>query len=511
MKKIILIYWDQLTCNISSLKEAKSNDIVVFVECVKDSTIVKHHKKKLVFLLSSMRTFANEINEKFNIEYFKVTDDINTIESAIRHVSVKHKIREVCVTHPGEYHQLKTIKDIAINLSLKLSILEDDRFLCSKKEFSKWISTRKTNSQIIMESFYRDMRKKTGLLVEEDKPVGGKWNFDKDNRNYLPDNIEIPKIDGFKPSNCTLEVISDVNLKFSDHFGDIAPFWYATSRKDAEIAFERFIDIALVNFGMYQDAMMTDQAFLFHSVISQYINIGFLDPLEVCKRIEFEYIHNKIALNCAEGFIRQVIGWREYIRGIYWYYMPEYKNLNTMEYKRKLPSIYWGSETKMKCISEVVKSTKIHAYSHHIQRLMITGNFATLTGILPKEIHEWYLIVYIDAFEWVELPNTIGMATFSDGGLVGTKPYISGGNYISKMSNFCDNCQYKVKVKTGKDACPFNYLYWNYLIENRDKLKNNLRLKMPISTLNKMSNEKIKQIKKDSAIFLEKIENNDYI
>ena len=516
MSRVIVIYWDQLTFEISSLKAAKAQDVVVFVECHEQCTYVKHHKKKLVFLLSAMRHFAKSLKRKrktLNVQYFSLDDanGLNTLSKCLQHLHQQSPIRKLIATHPGEHHQLVTLKKIGKKLKASLELLEDDRFICSQIEFSTWISSKRNNSQIIMESFYREMRKKTNFLMDGHKPIGGKWNFDKENRNPIPDGVPVPHIDGFKPKPEVKAVIPLVKKFFPKHFGDIEPFWFGITREDAQKALALFIEKALPHFGEYQDAMLDGEAFLFHSVLSQYLNVGLLDPMEVCQQVELEYHQGHISLPCAEGFIRQIIGWREFIRGIYWHYMPDYQDFNAMNYAGKLPDLYWGEKTKMRCLSHTVAETRRHAYSHHIQRLMITGNFATLIGVRPELIHEWYLIVYIDAFEWVEMPNTMGMATFADGGIVGTKPYISGGNYINKMSNFCDKCHYKIKKKNGTDACPFNYLYWNYLITHHDKLKFNHRLRMPLATLARMSREKIAEIKRDSQRFLQKIENGNVI
>jgi deoxyribodipyrimidine photolyase-related protein len=279
-----------------------------------------------------------------------------------------------------------------------------------------------------------------------------------------------------EPDEITRDVLGLVSERFSDHFGDLEPFWFGVTQIDAEKAFDLFIEAALPKFGDYQDAMLKDQLFLYHAVISLYINVGLLDPLSICKRVADEYRAGRVPLNAAEGFIRQIIGWREYVRGIYWLKMPDYLDQNFFGADRPLPEFYWTADTQMACLRAAVTQTKEEAYAHHIQRLMITGNFALIAGIDPKHVHEWYLAVYADAYEWVELPNTLGMSQFADGGLLGSKPYASSGNYINKMSNYCKSCRYDVKQKTGDDACPFNPLYWDFLVRNREKLKGNPRL-----------------------------------
>ncbi|MEM8974690.1 MAG: cryptochrome/photolyase family protein, partial [Pseudomonadota bacterium] len=260
------------------------------------------------------------------------------------------------------------------------------------------------------------------------------------------------------------------------------------------------------SFGDYQDAMLTGRRFLYHSVLSHYINCGLLDPLDVCVRAAKEYDDGHAPLNAVEGFVRQIIGWREFVRGIYWLKMPSYADANFFQSNRALPAFYWTGDTDMHCLAEAITQTKEEAYAHHIQRLMLTGNFALLAGVSPTEVHEWYLAVYADAYEWVELPNVIGMSQFADGGLLGSKPYVSSGSYINKMSNYCGQCKYDVKQKTGENACPFNALYWDFLIRNEDKLGRNARLRNPYATWRRMSEDKRQAYRDSAAQFLSQLE-----
>ena len=508
MPTLRLILPDQLSKQNPVLENIESDDFILFYEPLDTFYEDGHHKQKIVFLISSMRQFIAKQNHK-KIIHRKIHKKNVKFKDDLLKIALDKKIKRIIASKPSDF---KTYKDLMFSCQTKnieLTILEDKNFISSSEDFTDWAEGKKTR---IQEYYYRWLRKKYNIFMNEDsKPVGDKWNFDKENRNPIPDGVPVPHIDGFKPKPEVKAVIPLVKKFFPKHFGDIEPFWFGITREDAQKALALFIEKALPHFGEYQDAMLDGEAFLFHSVLSQYLNVGLLDPMEVCQQVELEYHQGHISLPCAEGFIRQIIGWREFIRGIYWHYMPDYQDFNAMNYAGKLPDLYWGEKTKMRCLSHTVAETRRHAYSHHIQRLMITGNFATLIGVRPELIHEWYLIVYIDAFEWVEMPNTMGMATFADGGIVGTKPYISGGNYINKMSNFCDKCHYKIKKKNGTDACPFNYLYWNYLITHHDKLKFNHRLRMPLATLARMSREKIAEIKRDSQRFLQKIENGNVI
>ncbi|MEO1266001.1 MAG: cryptochrome/photolyase family protein, partial [Pseudomonadota bacterium] len=341
------------------------------------------------------------------------------------------------------------------------------------------------------------------LLTEDGEPEGGKWNYDAENRKPAGDDLFMPDIPRFPPDAITQDVLKLVGKRFHNHFGDLEPFWFGVTSEHAEQALSVFIAHALPRFGDFQDAMLTDQRFLYHSVLSLYINAGLLDPLQVCERVAEAYDEGHAPLNAAEGFIRQIIGWREYIRGIYWLKMPDYADVNFFEADRKLPDFYWTGETEMHCLAQAITQTKEEAYAHHIQRLMITGNFAMLAGVNPSEINEWYHIVYADAFEWVEMPNTIGMSQFADGGLLGSKPYASGGNYISKMSNYCQSCTYDVKKKTGEGACPFNSLYWDFLARNEGKLKGNQRLATVYSSWRRMSGEKQRDYRETAKAFLD--------
>jgi deoxyribodipyrimidine photolyase-related protein len=374
----------------------------------------------------------------------------------------------VLATKPGEWRLVRALED----LPLPVRLLEDDRFLCSEAEFAAWAKGRK---QLRMEWFYRDMRRKTGLLMEGDQPAGGQWNFDHDNRKPAKPDLLRPKPQDFPPDPVVAEVLDLVEKRFP-HFGRLRPFRWATDRTGALAALQDFIAHRLSRFGEEQDAMLEGEAFLSHSLISPYLNLGLLGPLEACLAVEAAWKAGDVPLQAAEGFIRQIIGWREYVRGIWGLEGPGYLERNTLGHSRKLPSAYWGGETRMACVKAAVAQTRDLAYAHHIQRLMVTGNFALLAGVDPAEVHEWYLSVYIDAFEWVEAPNTLGMSQFADGGLLGSKPYVSSGAYIDRMSDHCGGCVYRVKEKTGERACPFNLLYWHFLTRHRDRFEANPRM-----------------------------------
>lgn len=505
MTNLHVILGDQLSTEISSLKNFdKKKGVVLMCEVMNEAQYVKHHKKKLIFIFAAMRHFALHLSEEgFKVKYIKLDDKNNSgsIKGEVEKALKDFNINQIIITHPGEYRVLQDIISWRKSFNKEVNILEDDRFLCSTYEFKLWAKDRK---KLRMEDFYHKMRVKHNILVNEGKPVGGKWNFDSENRSPAKDNLKFPKYKEYDdPILNKVKLMVAENSNFHEHFGDIEPFYLALNREQALEHLQQFISKSLPYFGMYQDAMLTDEPFMFHSCLSFYLNTGLLNPMECIDAAIKAFENNSAPINSVEGFIRQILGWREYVRGVYWYKMPEYKALNYFNANKKLPNLYWTGETKLNCLKQCINDVKKYAYSHHIQRLMILANFANLIGVAPEEINEWYMIVYADAFEWVELPNVSGMALFADGGLLASKPYISGGAYINKMSNYCQRCKYNIKEKTGENACPFNYLYWNFLIKHQEKLKNNQRLKMIYSTLNKMDNQKITDITDSAKNFVD--------
>ncbi|MEN2494648.1 MAG: (6-4) photolyase [Hyphomicrobiaceae bacterium hypho_1] len=503
-QRLVLILGDQLSKDISALKYAhKANDVVFFAEVAEEVTYVKHHKKKIAFIFSAMRHFADELrNDGWRVHYVSLDapNNSDTLLCEVKRAIKCYQVSSVIVTEPCDWRLLSQIKLWFEKTHFPIQILPDTRFLASHCEFKTWASGRK---QLRMEYFYRQMRKKTGLLMDGDKPIGGKWNFDIQNRKPAENSLSLPHLPRFEPDIITQDVLNLVARRFQNHFGDLKPFNFAVTRKCAEKALEHFITECLPLFGKYQDAMLSGQRFLYHSVLSHYINCGLLDPLETCCRVVDAYKAGQAPINSVEGFIRQIIGWREFVRGIYWLKMPEYKEQNFLATYRPLPDFYWTGETDMHCLREAIIQTKEEAYAHHIQRLMVTGNFAMLAGISTQKVHEWYLAVYADAYEWVELPNVIGMSQYADGGFLGSKPYAASGSYINKMSNYCNSCRYDVRKKTGAEACPFNALYWNFLIYNKDKLSSNARLSNSYATWGRMTDEKRTAYLDSAANFLE--------
>ena len=486
--RLILILGDQLSSGLASLAAGDSGqDVILMAEVMAEAAYVPHHPKKIAFCFAAMRHFANKLRAKgWQVDYVTLDDADNTgsLGGEVDRAVKRHDVGEVILVEPGEWRLAEEVHSWQESLGLPVSVLADNRFLCGHDEFRAWTEGRK---QLRMEYFYREMRRKTGLLIEPDgEPTGGRWNYDAENRKPPKEGLNAPAPPRFEPDAKTREVLNLVAEHFSENFGDLEPFWFAVTADQAEQALGHFIARALPRFGDYQDAMLTDEPFLYHAVLSVYLNAGLLDPLTICRRVEQAYRDGHAPLNAAEGFIRQIIGWREYVRGIYWLKMPDYRAQNFFEATNPLPDFYWTGETDMACLAAAIGQTKREAYAHHIQRLMVTGNFAMLAGCDPHAVHEWYLAVYADAYEWVELPNTLGMSQFADGGLLGSKPYAASGNYINKMSDYCRGCRYKVSAKTGPDACPFNPLYWDFLVRNRERLASNPRLAQPYRTWDRM-------------------------
>lgn len=506
MSNLIFILGDQLSTSISSLRDADiMRDIILMAEVSSEATYANHHKQKIALVLSAMRHFARELLASgWKVDYIFLDYPLNsgTLTDELRSAIARHKPKKVVITHPGEWRVMQMIHKWQSKLGVQVEIREDDRFLYSLAGFNSWAEGRRT---LRMENFYRLMRQQTGFLMENEKPAGGHYNFDRENRKPLSNNQQIPNRLIFPADEITREVLQLVSKQFSKNYGELEPFYWAVSRKDSQRALCDFIEKRLSGFGNFQDAMKSTNDTLFHSLISPYLNIGLLSPAEVCKEAERAWREGRAALNAVEGFIRQIIGWREYVRGIYWRYMPDYANSNFLKADLPLPSFYWNTETELNCLHECLQSTQKNAYAHHIQRLMVIGNFALLTGLAPLAVEEWYLSVYVDAFEWVEMPNTHGMALFADGGIMASKPYAASGAYIQRMSDYCGNCRFSPKIRTGENACPFNYLYWHFLMRNGDRLKSNPRMAIPYSFLSKMADEDKDALNQQAELFLHQL------
>ncbi|MFM9864184.1 MAG: cryptochrome/photolyase family protein [Micropepsaceae bacterium] len=500
---LILVLGDQLTPSLSSLAARDpASAHVLIAEVMGEATYVWHHKKKIAFLFSAMRHFAVALQAAgWTVHYTRLDDaaNTNTLKGEVVRVAKRVGAAEIVATEPGEWRVLEDMRSWGEASGLPLTILPDTRFICSHERFRAWAGKHK---QLRMEFFYREMRRETALLMKDGEPEGGRWNFDAENRKRLPKTVRALPPKRFEPDAITRDVLALVGERFASHPGALEPFWFAVTRAEAQAALKHFLKHALPQFGDYQDAMRVGEPTLFHSVLAPYINCGLLDPLEVCRAVEAEYVKGRVPLNAAEGFIRQIIGWREYVRGIYWMNMPGYERSNVLGATRPLPAFYWTGDTEMACVSACVRQTLEEAYAHHIQRLMVTGLFALLAGVDPHALHEWYLAVYADAYEWVELPNTVGMSQFADGGLLASKPYAASGAYINRMSDYCSGCAYDVDAKTGAKACPFNYLYWDFLARHRERLSRNPRLGQMYRSMDGFPAERRAAIEDSAKAFL---------
>jgi deoxyribodipyrimidine photolyase-related protein len=485
--RLRLVLGDQLSDTLSALRGVDpARDTVLMAEVRDEATYVRHHKQKLVLTFAAMRHFAARLERAgVRVRYVRIDDPDNcgSIAGELDRALAAGGFESVVMTESGEWRLEQALTAWAEACAMSVERRADDRFICSHERFRRWAADKR---QLTMEFFYREMRRETGLLMDGRDPVGGRWNFDAENRKKLPRGLRPPERLRIAPDAVTREAMADVQRLFPEHFGTLEAFGWPTTAEDAERVLGEFLADILPAFGDWQDAMSHDAPFMWHALIASSLNLGLLDPLDVCRRAEAAWRAGHAPLNAVEGFIRQILGWREFVRGVYWLKVPEYRARNFLDADRELPGFYWSGETDMRCVAEAVASARDHAYAHHIQRLMVTGNLAMLLGVHPDHVDDWYMVVFADAYEWVEMPNTRGMATFADGGIVGSKPYAASGAYIHRMSDHCGGCRYDVQSKSGDEACPFNRLYWGFLERNRGRLRDNIRLAMPYRTLDGM-------------------------
>ncbi|WP_396637127.1 cryptochrome/photolyase family protein [Maribacter sp. R77961] len=497
MKILRLILGDQLDQNHSWFNEVDENVTYLMAEMRQETDYVKHHIQKITAFFLAMRSFSKELSEKgHNFSYYKISDGSNLQDLE----KIIHKNIEITGAEkfeyqlPDEYRLDVQLSSICEELKIETATVDTEHFYTTRYELKNFFAGKK---QLIMENFYRMMRKKHDIMIVGGQPEGGKWNFDHSNRKKWKGTPGIPKELGFGQD--VHKVVDEINKADIVSFGEIdtRKFNWPTSRKECKETLHYFCEKLLVHFGDYQDALHTEEKFLFHSRLSFAMNAKIISPKEVINTVLDYYYENKsdIDISQIEGFIRQILGWREYMRGIYWKEMPEYAQLNSLENKNPLPDFFWTGETKMNCLKHSIGQSLEEAYAHHIQRLMVIGNYALLTQIDPDEVDKWYLGVYIDAIQWVEITNTRGMSQFADGGIVATKPYVSSANYINKMGNYCSNCEYSHTKKIGENACPFNALYWNFLEEKKEHFKANNRMAMMMNLLHKKDKEELNKLK----------------
>lgn len=502
---LVLVLGDQLDPALPSLRDLPADAVVALCEVSAEGRYVPHHPQKIALILAAMRHFAVELRERGHRVHYSALDDPDNTQDLIteaQRLAELYACSEIRVVRPGEWRLWQAIREHE-HAALPWRLLEDDRFYTTPDDFSAWASGRKS---LRLEYFYREQRRRSGLLMEANAPAGGRWNLDHDNREPLPAELSVPEPPRHRHDAITREVMALVAEHFDDHFGSLEGFHWPVTRRQALVDMRYFIEHLLPAFGHYQDAISDREPFLFHSRLSASLNLGLLSPREVCEGAERAYWEGRAPLNSVEGFIRQILGWREYVRGLYWTRMPDYKRGNALEAHQALPDCYWTGDTELRCLKRAIEMTRDNAYAHHIQRLMVTGNIALLCDVSPEALCDWYLAVYADACEWVELPNTLGMVLHADGGLMGSKPYCASGKYINRMSDHCRHCRFDPKKVTGPAACPLNSLYWRFLERHTETLSANPRMKLIYGSLNRMSEDKRMAIRHQADAFLDSLQ-----
>jgi len=490
VRNLVLVLGDQLDEQSSALQGFDpTQDVIWMAEVAEESTHVWSAKQRIAVFLSAMRHLAEHLRAQgLPLVYTKLDapDNQGTLALELARAIAALKPAGLVLTAPGDWRVLQSLRAVAQQHKLPLELRDDTHFFSTVRDFAEHAKGRK---QLRLEYWYRDLRKKNGILMEGKEPVGGQWNFDADNRESFgkagPQNVPAPT--RFAPDAITLEVIALVNQQFAAHPGTLHSFGWPVTRAQALLALQAFIKERLPLFGQFEDAMWAGEAWLYHSHLSCALNLKLLQAREVVQAAEDAYRAGHAPLAAVEGFIRQILGWREYVRGIYWTQMPDYLERNALDAQAGLPDWYWTGDTDMACLKDAIGQTLEHGYAHHIQRLMVTGLYALLLGVRPQAVHAWYLSVYVDAVEWVELPNTLGMGQFGDGGLMASKPYVASGKYIQRMSNHCKGCRFDPATSTGEKACPFTTLYWEFLMRHEPLLQKNPRMAMQLKNLARLN------------------------
>lgn len=503
-----MVLGDQLDSASAALSDFDfASDVILMIEAASEARFVWSHKARIAIFLSAMRHFAIEQRQlNRRVDYIKLGSERGSLIDILKAKLIEHAPRKLVLIEPGEYRLEQAIIAASKAARVTLALREDTHFLASRRDFRSWAQGSK---QLRMEFFYRRMRFKTAVLMQGDRPEGGEWNYDHDNRGAFgkagPAKLRAPL--GFKPDAVTQQVIAEVEQTFPDHPGSLSHFKWPVTRADGLRLLADFIEHRLPHFGQFQDAMWSNEATLYHSLLSAALNLKLLNPREVIDAALKAYREKRAGIASTEGFIRQILGWREFIRGVYWQDMPRLLEANHYGHQRCLPKWYWTGETDMNCMRQVITMTLTHGYSHHIQRLMVTGMFGILAEINPRELHQWYLAMYVDAVEWVEAPNTLGMALYANGGRYTSKPYIASGAYINRMSNFCLGCRFKPNEKTGPMACPISTLYWNFLDKHEASFSANPRMALMIKNLHKLPDTERAKIKRQASILLNSVQN----
>jgi deoxyribodipyrimidine photolyase-related protein len=500
--KAIFVLHDQQNMQAWPEWVREEKPLLIFMEAQGKGKSLPYHKKKLTYVLSSMRHFAIECQDEGYPIYYHAT--AGHYDDGLEELLEKYEELSITYMKPAEWETREMLRELKDVHGDRLTELENTFFLADPGE---WVD--KIEPGYRMEYFYRDMRRTTGYLMNGEEPEGGEWNYDDENRESLPKDIELPEVTGFEPDAITEEVMEMVWEIFPEHFGKLEDFRYAVTREQALELLDEFVEERLDQFGPYEDALATGKDIIFHTNLSLYINNGLLMPREVCEKAIDAYQKDKARLNSVEGLVRQIIGWREFVRIYYEAKMPEVRETNYFNFDKSLPELFWSGETKMHCLSESVRPVIEQGHSHHIQRLMVLSNFSNLTQSDPRALNRWFWFAYVDAYEWVVLPNVLGMSTYADGGVLASKPYVSSGNYITKMSDYCRSCEYSVSKKTGEGACPFNYLYWHFVDQQRKAFEDNGRAGFMVNMYEKKSDEDKEAIRESSEKFLEQLERYD--
>ncbi|WP_445819032.1 cryptochrome/photolyase family protein [Aquabacterium sp. A3] len=492
-RELILILGDQLGPDHPALAEADpAQDALLFIEAPGEATHVWSHQARIAVFIAAMRHRVAELRaEGWTVQHLRLDDDtlahLPTLPERLAHALDTLRPGRLRVVEPGEWRLLRAIEDTAVRRGTPLSWMEDTHFLCSRRGFAQWAARKK---ELRMEWFYRWMRQEHRVLMDpEGQPVGGQWNYDEDNRQPYPKTGPgpIPAPARFEPDALTQEVLNLVRHRFAGHPGQLDGFIWPVTRSQALVALDTFIRTRLAGFGPHQDAMWDDTPFGWHSLLSVALNLHLLHPREVIEAAEAAWREGRAPLASVEGFIRQVLGWREFIRGVYWLDMPDLADANHLQATQPLPEFFWTGDTDMACLRDVLQQTLRHGYAHHIQRLMVLGLYGLLAGVKPQAMADWFLAIYVDAVEWVELPNVAGMALYANGGRFTSKPYAASGAYIQRMSNHCKGCRYDPKQRTGDNACPYTTLYWAFLDRHEAELAASPRTALMVKNLQRLS------------------------
>ncbi|MEO7241266.1 MAG: cryptochrome/photolyase family protein [Variovorax sp.] len=502
VRRLVLVLGDQLDLHSAAFEGFDpSDDRVLMVEAPDESTYVPSTKMRTALFLSAMRHFAEALTTDGRpLDYLRLgTHPFDSIAAALEDALMRQRPEALVMIEPGEWRLEQAVGDVCTRAGVRLDVRDDLHFMCSRRDFAAYARGK---ARMVMEGFYRDMRRKHSiLLASAGEPAGGRWNYDHDNRGAFgrAGPGALPRPPSFAPDAITREVLADVQAHFGDHYGSAEAFDWPVTRSQALEALDDFVRHRLPSFGRYQDAMWVDEPFVHHALISSSLNLKLLNPREVIAAAVAQFDNGAVPVEAVEGFVRQVLGWREFIRGVYWWRMPQLLEANALNHTEPLPDWYWTGDVQMNCMRQAIGQTLALGYAHHIQRLMVTGNFALTFGVRPAEMHAWYLSVYVDAVEWAELPNTVGMSLFADGARFVTKPYAAGGAYIRRMSNYCDGCRYKPTERTGDDACPMTVMYWDFVARHAQRLEANPRTVMMVKNLRRFGEENVTAVQETAA------------